>query len=690
MVLSIIIAVIAAPGLLGSQEAIRQSQAKEKKEEHRARRCNLIATCIRSSLSSREIDGRPVVLRNGKLWIDTGTKDGGPFGHLYAGYFLPYPDSKHEGLVTTITNIAPIMNWVYVDKDTLEIKYGVRADAQPNLTGPFDCTRQDRRLTFDGWEGWCAVEESPGLWALYFDIDDDGLKSKVAPGTRVLEVELSRKETRFKKEPGARLQDQTTKRSIQAQEEAPVDEPLATEAPMQHPGAFDDPPSMNTVQPKPFAIPKSIFNDEKPLDIPKTIFKDWSRTAQPVSPRPVTPKMQSAESSTTLTSGEPLRSPISMTADATLQKSSLILSPAQSNRESASLTVPLRTTPGSEKRTTPTLNRSSGTRALTQAQMFEAMISAKDSSPIMRPRNRSSVSPHSSSTDPRSTKLNESDIFADKFGANTRNLPDNALPGAPEGSAVSKGKEPIPDSQESTTLSPDLKADTYVQQPKAPKTQRPPISVKNPVASGAILPGKSASSPRSQRPNVSKPPPTSRYPSAQYSPRNPSDLSNGSRGRRVVRDNQLFLSGAGPTRSTSSSTPQMNKASTPRSLAATMTTGQSNRGMASRISESGNQYSPTPGRLTVSRNDGGPSTTKKTMSALFREIDDMVSQDVSNRIDSNAGDNLRSSETMPRPRQRGNSSESSLKDPDGRIIRSRTVKDGGIQRDKQTGRVIRR
>lgn len=45
------------------------------------------------------------------------------------------------------------MNWVYIDKVTYEVKYGVRADAQLNLAGPFDCTRQDRRLTFDGWEG---------------------------------------------------------------------------------------------------------------------------------------------------------------------------------------------------------------------------------------------------------------------------------------------------------------------------------------------------------------------------------------------------------------------------------------------------------------------------------------------------------------------------------------------------------
>lgn len=223
MVLGIFIATITAPGLLGSQEAIRQGQSKDKKEEHRARRCNLIASCVKSSPRSREIDGRPVVLSNGKLWIDTTTSDSEPFGHTYAGYYLPYPDAT---LVTTTTDVAPIMNWVYIDRETHEAKYGVRADAQPNLTGPFDCTRQDRRLTFDGWEGWCAVEEYEGYWCLYFDVDDDGLRSQVPIGTRVLEIELSRKEKGFGKAHEARQQDQTTKRAIDTQPEAPVDQLL--------------------------------------------------------------------------------------------------------------------------------------------------------------------------------------------------------------------------------------------------------------------------------------------------------------------------------------------------------------------------------------------------------------------------------------------------------------------------------
>ncbi|KAI0477532.1 hypothetical protein GGR56DRAFT_637741 [Xylariaceae sp. FL0804] len=97
-------------------------------------------------------------------------------------------------MVSTISDDPPMLNWIYVDRATHEVKYGLRADAQAHITGPFDCTRQDRRLTLQGWEGFVAVEELPGTWALYFDADDDGLGAKVPMGTRVLEVELTRRE----------------------------------------------------------------------------------------------------------------------------------------------------------------------------------------------------------------------------------------------------------------------------------------------------------------------------------------------------------------------------------------------------------------------------------------------------------------------------------------------------------------
>lgn len=396
MALPLLIAIVSAPALLGTQEAIRQSQSKEKREEHRARRCNLIASCVKSSMRSREINGRPIVLKDGKLWIDTGTGDEKSYGHPYAGYYLPYPDTSYEGLVTTITDVAPIMNWVYVDKDTYEVKYGVRLDAQPNHTGPFDCTRQDRRLTFDGWEGWCAVEEFPTLWALYFDKDDDGLKSKVAEGTRVLEIELTRKEKRWKKDGEERQQDQTTKRAVETKEDAPIDNPITAQPELSPPGVGV--PNEKAPEPlRPFGLPRSIFSDPpRPIFLGKEMLPPRSPppayyredpVPPPVDeialPPPVpvpdtkTSPLPATDKSTEVRPDTPPQAPQNLPFDATYSNKAFETprkapTPSYTAETTPLAPAPLRVTPAAEKRVTPKLNRMSGTRAMSQAQIFEA------------------------------------------------------------------------------------------------------------------------------------------------------------------------------------------------------------------------------------------------------------------------------------------------------------------------------
>lgn len=56
-------------------------------------------------------------------------------------------------------------------------------------------------MTFDGWEGFLAVKEAKNLWALYFDLDDDGLKAMPqSVGKRIMEIELTRREARKPRE----------------------------------------------------------------------------------------------------------------------------------------------------------------------------------------------------------------------------------------------------------------------------------------------------------------------------------------------------------------------------------------------------------------------------------------------------------------------------------------------------------
>lgn len=88
-----------------------------------------------------------------------------------------------------------MMNWIYVDRDSYELKFGTRPYAEHNFKGPWDCTRQERRLTFGGWEGFCVVLEESGFWGVYFDIDQNGLRGK-GSGKVVIEVEMIREEIR--------------------------------------------------------------------------------------------------------------------------------------------------------------------------------------------------------------------------------------------------------------------------------------------------------------------------------------------------------------------------------------------------------------------------------------------------------------------------------------------------------------
>ncbi|KAI0175332.1 hypothetical protein BJ166DRAFT_588070 [Pestalotiopsis sp. NC0098] len=193
--------IVAFSAVFGTAEAIRHTQSRARRDEHRSRKNNLIVHCPKSSEHSRVLEGRRVVLSGDKLYIDTGLAHDVPFGYPFAGYFLAFPETKYSGLVSQICDEPPQMNWIYVDRDTYEVKFGTRPWAEPNYTGPYDCTRQDRRLTFGGWEGFLAVKEGD-FWALYFDLEQDGLKSKLQEeGTPVLEVELLRTEMRVQPPP---------------------------------------------------------------------------------------------------------------------------------------------------------------------------------------------------------------------------------------------------------------------------------------------------------------------------------------------------------------------------------------------------------------------------------------------------------------------------------------------------------
>lgn len=176
------------------------------------------------SSSHAKLNEYIVTLHSDKLWIEAKS----PITrlpenidhHPFTGFYLAYPDDNRpytRGLVSTISVDPPMLNWIYVDKDTLELKYASRTGSIAHHVGSFDWTNEtndkqanqrDRSakrrehervervggdcITFDDWEGFLAVEEEAGKWALYFDLDDDGLKAK-KKGRKTVEVSLCRR-----------------------------------------------------------------------------------------------------------------------------------------------------------------------------------------------------------------------------------------------------------------------------------------------------------------------------------------------------------------------------------------------------------------------------------------------------------------------------------------------------------------
>lgn len=133
--------------------------------------------------------------------------------HPFTGFYLPFPneDLPHRpipaapilGLVSTIPSSSqgkttkPKLNWIYVDKETREVRYGPRAEAKKHIVGPWDWTEDDEQgLTLDGEECLVAVEEKRGGygWAVYWDKDDDALKSQgTGKEKRVLKCSIERR-----------------------------------------------------------------------------------------------------------------------------------------------------------------------------------------------------------------------------------------------------------------------------------------------------------------------------------------------------------------------------------------------------------------------------------------------------------------------------------------------------------------
>jgi hypothetical protein len=248
--------VVAIPVVTGVAEGVehQKKQNEEAANETRMTKFNAVVACDSNDDIADEIDKGILVMRHGKVrplapsimrgmcfplpqmrfpscralpltappsqvWIvacDPNSPKPAPAPkldpplHAFAGFYIQYPDDDRfppeRGLVSTISDDPPMLNWLYCDRKTYELKYGNRSTSISQIVGEWDWTEDESALILDGWEGFVAIDEWNGAdedsttewgreglrWAVYYDMDDNGLKGK-RKGRDMFEISLERK-----------------------------------------------------------------------------------------------------------------------------------------------------------------------------------------------------------------------------------------------------------------------------------------------------------------------------------------------------------------------------------------------------------------------------------------------------------------------------------------------------------------
>ncbi|KAE8413814.1 hypothetical protein BDV36DRAFT_299596 [Aspergillus pseudocaelatus] len=189
MVIGIAMMSAMVPTIIGLNEATkgaRESEDKRKANEKKAR-FHLVATCdIDADLESRrqEVHNANVYLGSDKkLYI---TKRPTLSMTAFNGHFFELPDLQQgnlNGLVAISGETPPTLRWVYLDKETYQMRWGGKQDREGHIGGPFDLTHDGDYLALNDTQRWLALrledaeqdgrEAGVGIWRLCCDYEEN-------------------------------------------------------------------------------------------------------------------------------------------------------------------------------------------------------------------------------------------------------------------------------------------------------------------------------------------------------------------------------------------------------------------------------------------------------------------------------------------------------------------------------------
>lgn len=193
MVIGIAMMSAMVPTIIGLNEATKGARESEDKrrENEKKSRFHLVAACdIDADSESRrqEVHNASVYLGSDKrLYI---TKHRTPSMTAFNGHFFELPDLAQgnlNGLVAISGETPPTLRWVYLDKNTYEMRWGGKQDREGHIGGPFDLTRDGDYLALNDTQRWLALrledteqdatEAVAGVWRLCCDWEENNGES---------------------------------------------------------------------------------------------------------------------------------------------------------------------------------------------------------------------------------------------------------------------------------------------------------------------------------------------------------------------------------------------------------------------------------------------------------------------------------------------------------------------------------
>ncbi|CAO2649757.1 Nn.00g010490.m01.CDS01 [Neocucurbitaria sp. VM-36] len=224
--------VVAIPVVTGIAQGVehQKKQNEEAANESRMWKFNCLVSCDDpDEIAQEEVNNGILVVRHEKVWVVPRAADNRPIPpgqalgtkgveinpelgplHAFAGFYIQYPDENRcppeRGLVSTISDDPPMLNWIYCDRKTYELRHANRTGSIEHHVGDWDWTEDETHLMFEGWEGFVVIDEWDGAdadpstpwgreglrWAVYFDRDDNGLKGR-RKGRNMFEISLKRR-----------------------------------------------------------------------------------------------------------------------------------------------------------------------------------------------------------------------------------------------------------------------------------------------------------------------------------------------------------------------------------------------------------------------------------------------------------------------------------------------------------------